>query len=134
MGAKIPSQAEYEANEARNAERHIEQVERAPLADRKDGAANYFRAMADDPAIVAERISWLIDGNYGFGEMMMAKRIVANPRLNRSAALGALIAIFEWHCPRKMANDAWKKLSQAQKATLDAAINVVITAAENEEE
>ena len=134
MSTRIPSQEEYEAREARMAHQQLQDVEKAPLADRKEGAKNYLRAMSEDPALVAERISWLLDGNYGRGLMMKGKQIVQSPRMNRTAALGVLIAAAEWQCPGRMAADMWKKLSHSQKEVLDQAISVVVTAAEKDEE
>ncbi len=122
----IPSQAEYESNERLRAIRDESRIEKAPLADRKEAQAAFYEAMATDPAIVAERISWLIDGNYGYGQMQMAKQVVGSPRMNREAALTQLVAVFEWQCPRRMAIDAWKKLTGPQKKALSAAIAVVI--------
>ncbi len=122
----IPSQAEYESNERLRAIRDESRIAKAPLADRKEAQAAFYEAMATDPAIVAERISWLIDGNYGYGQMQMAKQVVGSPRMNREAALTQLVAVFEWQCPRRMAIDAWKKLTGPQKKALSAAIAVVI--------
>lgn len=122
----IPSQAEYETNERMRAFRDEQYIEKAPLTDRKEGQANFYHAMSTDPAVVAERISWLIAGNYGYGQMQMAKQVVGSPRMNREAALTQLVAVFEWQCPRRMAIDAWKKLTGPQKKALSAAIAVVI--------
>lgn len=129
----IPSQAQYEQNERSAAIRREQEIDRSPLADRKEGQANYLEAMRDRPELVAERIGWLLDGNYGYGPMMMAKQIVRSPRMNRRAALAMSIAVFEWMCPRRMAADAWNKLTPSQKQRLDAAVDVVIQAAEKEE-
>lgn len=130
----IPSQAQYEANELTMARRDEERINAEPLRDRKECQANFLDAMASDPALVAERISWLIDGNYGYGPMLLAKQIVASPRMNRVAALSQLICVFEWRCPRNMGVTAWKKLTGAQKGALDTAIETVIEEAETAEQ
>jgi hypothetical protein len=129
-----PNQAEYESSERRRAMLDEQRIERAPLRDRKEAQAAYLEAMSSDPAVVAERVSWLIDGNYGYGQMQMARQIVASPRMNRESALCQLAAVFEWQCPRRMAVDAWKKLTTAQKTALSAAVDVVVRNAENLEE
>ena len=126
----IPSQAEYERQSRDEAFRREIEIERAPLSDRKVNARKFFELMRYDPALVAERVGWIIDGSYGYGEMMKAKQIVANPRMNRVAALNCLIALYEWQCPRRLCVEAWKKLTTAQKNMLDKAIEVVIKAAE----
>ena len=130
----IPSQAEYERRERDEAARHEREIDRAPLSERKENQQNFFEAMRDDPALVAERVSWLLDGNYGYGAMTLAKQVLASPRTNRRAALVQSVAVFEGMCPRRMAVDAWKKLSSSQKSLLDQAVDVVIEAAEHPEE
>jgi hypothetical protein len=129
-----PSNAEYESSERRRAMLDEQRIERAPLSDRKEAQAAFHEVMARDPAVVAERISWLIDGNYGYGQMQIARQVVGSPRVNREAALTQLVAVYEWQCPRRMAVDAWKKLTPAQKKALSAAVAVVVESAEHPEE
>jgi hypothetical protein len=129
----IPSQKEYEAREMREAMAKEREVESASLAERKEAQADFLKAMKE-PDLIAERIGWLIDGNYGWGPMMRAKQVVKAKRMNRQAALNQLIGIYEWSCPPRMAADAWKKLSKAEQSILERAINIVIEAAEKEEE
>ena len=129
----IPTQAQYEANELATAYRDEEHINHEPLRDRKECQASFLEAMATDPAVIAERIGWLIDGNYGYGPMLLAKRIVASPRMNRVAGLSQLICVFEWRCPRVMGVAAWKKLTASQKRALETAIETVIDEAEKAE-
>lgn len=130
---KIPSQAEYERRELSEADQRLREVERAPLADRKEAAAKFFEAMRDDPELVAERVGWLLAGNYGYGQMLMAKRVLGRPRMNRSAALTHMVAAFEWSTPSPMAMAGWKKLTKAQQAALEKAVQAEIRSAESEE-
>lgn len=122
---------EYDRRSLGEALAHQRDVEGAPLADRKEACAEFAEALRD-PLLVAERLGWLIDGNYGRGEMLKAKQIVASPRMNRRAALTHLIGMYEWRCPSDMGVAAWKKLSASEKKALDAAVDVVIEAAEKE--
>ena len=110
---------------------HTREVEGASLSDRKEACAEFAEALKD-PALIGERIGWLIDGNYGHGEMLKAKQIIASPRMNRRAALTHLIGIYEWQCPGDMGVRAWKKLTPAEKKALDDAVDIVIEAAEKE--
>lgn len=128
----IPSQAQYEQNELTSAYNHMQEIEHAPLSDRKEAQADFFRVMSEDPALLAERLGWLIDGNYGYGEMMKAKQVVAHPRMNREASLTQLVGAYEWQCPPAMTSSAWRRLTSDQKAVLSAAVDVVIKAAEKE--
>ena len=129
----IPSQAEYERREFNEANQKLREVEKAPLADRKEAAAEFLAAMRDHPQLVAERIGWLLDGNYGYGSMQMAKRILGSPRMNRSAALTHMIGAFEWSTPSAMAIAGWKKLTKSQQAALERAVQSAIRDAESED-
>jgi hypothetical protein len=122
---------EYEMREAQEFQRQLRDVEKAPLADRKEAAKAWGQSLTDHgrddhPSVVAERIGWLLDGNYGYGAMQAARRIADNSRMNRVAALSIMIAALEWMCPGKMAVAAWKKLSAPQKAKLEKAIKAEI--------
>ena len=127
----LPSQAEYERRELVDAQRKLDSLRRAPLADRKAAQVSFFEAMRDDPELVAERLGWLLDGNYGYGPMLLAKRVLASPRVNHSAALTQLIAAFEWQSPDDMARAAWKKLSVSEKTRLETAVQEAITGAQS---
>jgi len=129
----IPSQAEYERRELQEAQQRLTEVERAPLADRKEAAAEFFEMMRDHPEIVAERVGWLLDGNYGYGQMLKAKQILGSPRMNRSAALTHMVAAYEWSTPNAMAIAGWKKLTKGQQVALDKAVQGAIKNAESEE-
>ena len=129
----LPSQDEYEAHELAMARRDEERINAEPLPDRKECQANFLDAMARDPALVAERIGWVLNGSYGYGPMVLATRIVKSPRMNRIAGLSQLVCVFEWRCPRAMGVAAWKKLTGPQKRALDAAIETVIEEAEKAE-
>ena len=123
----------YEMREAQEYQRQLRDVEKAPLADRKEAAEAFLEAMKD-PALVAERISWLFDGNYGYGAMQAAKRVLGmSARANKAATLTQMIAALEWRTPPRLAVQAWKKLSSAQKAALDKAVKAEIHAAEKGE-
>jgi hypothetical protein len=124
-------QSPYDYKELASARRHEQEVDTSPLAERKAGQADFLEVMKKRPEVVAERIDWLLAGNYGSGEMMMARNLT--PRMNRPAILSQLIAVFEWHCPRRMAVDAWKKLTAKQKATLDSHIEDVLHAYDTED-
>jgi len=122
----------YERRSMGEAHRRQQEIESAPLSERKEAQAELLQAMKGDPALVAERIGWLIDGNYGYGEMQLAKQTIASPRMNRRASLTQLVALYEWQVPGPMTVAAWKKLTGAEKAALDAAVDVVIEAAEED--
>lgn len=126
----IPSEAEYERRELHNAYQKLVDVKNLPLAERKENKAELFEAMQKHPGIIAERIGWLLDGNYGYGERLQALRILKSPRMNREAALTQLIASHEWMVPADMTMAAWKKLTAAEKKKLDKLVKKEIRDAE----
>jgi len=126
----IPSQHEYEQREIRAAQAQRAAVQRAPLRDRKEAQLAFFEAMRDDPALVAERLGWLLDGNYGYGAMMLAQTVLRQPRMNRQAALTQMIGVYEWQCPEDMTRAAWKRLSPGEAAALGREVRVAISDAE----
>jgi hypothetical protein len=127
-----PTQAQYEANELAIATRDENRINAEPLADRKEAQATFLEAMATEPKIVAERIEWLLEGNYGHGQMLMAQR--ATKRMNRAALWTQLVAVFEWRCPRNLASAAWQKLSGTQQARLQRLVEKVIAEYDAREE
>jgi len=131
--SRIPSQEEYERRELQEAQGKLAEVRRAPLADRKEAQAEFFEAMRDRPQVVGERVGWLLDGNYGYGSMLLAKRVLGSPRMNRSAALTQMVGAFEWQSPEDMTRAAWKKLSASEKARLESEVQSAIQSAESEE-
>lgn len=102
--------------------RQLQEVQKSPLEDRKQAAQEFGEAMRD-PALVGERIGWLLDGNYGFEEMMAASRVLGqSARANKVASLTHMIGVLEWQCPPDRAVAEWKKLTKAEKDALDRAV------------
>lgn len=126
----MASQYEYEMRAWREAQRHLDEIRKAPLAERKEAQAEFFEAMRDSPRRVGERIGWLLDGNYGYGEMLLAKQILHSPRMNRIAALTQMVGAFEWQCPEDMTRQAWKRLAPGEKHELARAVEHAIEQAE----
>jgi len=128
-----PSQVEYERRERSEAQQRLTEIRRQPLSDRKEAAAAFLTAMRGNPALVAERIGWLIDGSYGYGAMLLAKQVIGSPRMNRSAALTQMIGAFEWMAPEEMVRAAWKKLTAGEKVALERAVQGAIARARSAE-
>jgi hypothetical protein len=130
----MPSQREYEEREIRGARAQERAVENAPLADRKEAQLAFFNAMRDTPDLVAERIGWLLDGNYGYGAMIIAKDVLARTRMNREAALTQMIGIYEWQSPSEMTRAAWKRLTSGERTALGREVRLAIREAEESDE
>ena len=119
----------YERNELAEAFRHEREVDSQSLSDRKENQKSFSDIMRNHPEDVAERVALLLDGSYGYGPMLLAQRCTR--RMNRQAIFTQLIAVFEWQCPRRMATDAWKKLTQQEKNALQRYLDQVITDYDN---
>lgn len=105
----------------------IERVKRAPLAVRKENRDKFAASMRDEPEFVAERIDWMLDGNYGRGAELAGARVLAmGKNANKVATLNCMIGALEWLCPADMVVDGWKTLTKPQQEALDAAIRVVL--------
>lgn len=122
MKNTIPTQAEYEANEARRFLNRKSQIENSPWNERHEAQGEYYAAMRTSPELVAERVEWLFNGSYGFHECKLASAIKANPRCNRVAQISQLIALVEWQCTAEDACKAWLSLSPAEKQRIDEAV------------
>jgi hypothetical protein len=113
------------SRELQIAARDEREIDSQSLEERKEAQAEFLAAMRTTPELVGERIAWLLSGHYGAGSMLMAKQ--ATKRMNRSAMFTQLVAVFEWRCPRRMAVDAWKKLSRDEKSILQMHIDAAIS-------
>lgn len=118
----IPTQAQYHANEMSRLARHLQQIENAPLLDRKEARKDWAEALQKYPDLITQRLGWLFNGSYGYGAMVRAREIAGNKRANRAAALGLLIAALEWQCPADFARSEFRKLPAEQQEALNAAI------------
>ena len=128
------TEQEYIYKECEDHFRRIGEIEKAPIADRKAAKAEWKDALTD-PALITERIEWLLAGHYGKGSHMIACQILAmNKRANKVAGLAQMIAALEWSCPAKMARDAWKELTTAQQSAVNDAIKAVIESQEKDNE
>jgi hypothetical protein len=114
----------YEQREINDAIRNEKMVDAAPLAVRKEAQQAFYDAIKTSPERVAERVGWLLEGQYGQGPMLQAHNFTS--RMNRPAAFSQMIAVLDHNCPRRMAVEAWKKLSKPQQAKLQRLIEAEI--------
>jgi len=57
----------YEQRERDILRADLARVDNEPLADRQAAREDWRKACAETPELVAERVSWLLDGCYGKG-------------------------------------------------------------------
>lgn len=119
---KIPTQAEYEADEARRFHRDLNRVEAADRAEKQAGAVDWFDLLGDVDEVVV-RVDWLLAGNYGFGAQQAALKIAANKRSNRAAQIGQIIAALECQCPQDMARREFLRCSPPAQREINNRIN-----------
>jgi len=128
----IPSQRDYEMRELSMFRKQMEQVERLPLAERKENAREWLNDLMNDQKLIAERVGWLLNGSYGKGSFDSACRVLASPRMNQVAWCAITIANLEWRCPAKMAIESWKKLPVETRYQVNEAIRREIADAKAE--
>lgn len=115
----------YEMQELRILSAQLAAIDKQSLADRKSAQADMLQAMMERDTLV-ERIEWCLTGQYGYGAMQRMRQIAAARRGNRPAQAVQLIGALEWQCPARMTADAWHKLSDADKFSLNAAVSAVL--------
>lgn len=123
---------QYDNREMYLARAKLDEMRKAPLPDRREARAKFLDAMRARPEIVSERIAWILNGSYGYGEMLIARRILGNPRMNRAAALTQLVASLEWSCPEDFAREAWKQLTKPQQTKLDRCVKAAMKGSDHE--
>lgn len=80
-----------------------------------------------DPELIAERIGWLLDGNYGFDEMEQAENVLRRPRMNQRAILYQMIAYHEFYqVSQAQANRVYNALTKTEQARLNEFIQMVV--------
>ena len=105
------------------------------LTDRQAARSEYHDDMKHSPELVAERVRWLLNGDYGYGAYLIANAIVeSSSRYNKVAALSQAIAAFEWQCPALFARQAYLKLSKPEQQKIDRLIGAEIEQAKEDRE
>jgi hypothetical protein len=120
----IPTQAQYHNYEIQLARAKYQEVKDSPLTDRKEAAEQFGIACANDPALIVERIRWLLDGSYGYGPMIYAKQ--ALEARNPNPRLFYLIATYEWACGDYYAHRVWNNLGSEAQATLNTKLTAML--------
>lgn len=116
-----PSRRSHEMNEINIFFNDLKRVDKLPLADRKANARRFSEELHSPGGmeVIAERVGWLLDGNYGEGAQIKAMQVARSPRMNQAAYLVQTIAALEWLVPPAMTIAAWRTLSMAQRNKLD---------------
>lgn len=115
----------YELREWQVLNAQLAAVDKQSLADRKSAQVDMLQAMIERNTLI-ERIEWCLTGNYGYGAMQRMRQIAAARRGNRAAQAVQIIGALEYQCPARLTAEAWHKLSDADKFSLNAAVLAVL--------
>lgn len=129
----IPTREEYLVNERRRYAAQCREWAKVPPFELKEARADYTSLLCDPPRLV-ERIEWLLDGNYGEIEMIIAKEVVGNKRCNRAAQIAQMIAGLECSCPDREARAAYRALGLDQRNAVDAALAALLVHLDEEQQ
>ena len=113
---------DYERREVEDFRRQVAAVDKLPLSERKENAREFQETLQNDPALVAERVGWLLNGSYGRGAYTQAMQVTTSPRMNQSAWLVQTVAALEWQVPPRMTAQAWHTLSAGSRRHLESLI------------
>jgi hypothetical protein len=111
----IPTQAQYEQNEAIRLRAEIRATESASLADRKDAAKDMKESLLEGPERLERELDFIHNGDYGFGAQKEAENISKMVRGNRNARIFQLVSALAFRVPARMANDVFNSLTAEQK-------------------
>lgn len=123
--AGIPTQAEYERNEAQMFQSDLTRIERAPLADRKAGASECHALMREAPQVFARNSNLLFGGEYGYGARQRAWQIL-DARGNRRAMLLQLLSALDCGSPMDGTNQAYNALTAGEKTALNKVLDAAL--------
>ena len=124
------TEQEYQTNEISRALKLINEVESAPISERKENKKEFLDACVETPETVVERVGWLLNGSYGHGEYMIAWRDVdiwnKSKKLNIRARLFISIAAYEWMTTPRHAAEVWRALPDEIKEKINKGIDAEI--------
>lgn len=114
----------YEQRERDAFQKQIHAVESAPL-NREDASEldNYLRT---NPALILERIVWLIQGCYGKGSYDATREVLQNKRMNRPAWLFQTISALEFGVKSSKARKLWNSLDSDSQCKFNLELSEVI--------
>lgn len=111
----------YEEREAEIFANDLARAERGTPAEKRKANQQWKDALANDPALIAERVGWLLAGHYGKGAYDAAWNRVRSKYVKPSFWLLETIAALEWLVGKRAHNATLRKVPPArQHAVFDA--------------
>ena len=118
---------QYEMRELQRAAAEISRIENQPLEHKREAKKEFQEALRTEPGLIVERMSWYLDGNYGFGHYLKSKEWLSRSKnFNINARLMQSVAALEWQCPARQANQAYNSLTETQKDLFNLMVNRII--------
>ena len=99
----IQHKIDYDRIELDRANRELAAHSHEPAHIRAERKDEFARVLEERPEVVAERIRWIKNGDYGRGAQIIAEKLKA-----RGLGLYPLIGQLEWRCSAMDAMQAWK--------------------------
>jgi hypothetical protein len=96
------NQQEYDRQELARTNRELAGHSHAPAEVRAERKAEFIRALEERPDVVAERIRWIENGDYGRGAQILGRQL-----RQRGLGLYPLIGQLEWMCSARDAHAAY---------------------------
>lgn len=121
----LPTREQYEAREMAEFRRQLADVD-------LEGGREFKEAMTKEPALVAQRVSWLLSGCYGWGSCHAAHDVLGNRRMNREAWMVSTIGALEWKSNPRTTFRNWRAMSWKEKRALGVAVRKVLASAVRE--
>jgi len=97
------SKEEYDRQELARTNRELSALSHEPAHIRAERKCEFARALEEQPELVAERIRWIKNGDYGRGAQIIAEKLKA-----KGLSLYPLIGQLEWRCGAYDAMQAWR--------------------------
>ena len=113
----------FDNNAARQYHNQLREIDKQSKQDKAEARADMAKWLDDDAANFGERTGWILNGSYGYGAMYAALQVLdMSARANKRAALFGIVAALECSVNQRDANAIYNKLTGAQQAALNAAI------------
>lgn len=123
MSEILEQQARQRSREMEQAWEKFNGLKKRPRGERLEHAALWEEHCRTDPKLIAERIGWVLRGQYGEGVGIIADHWVHKYKAPRAAKeLFYWIACFEWSADQYYVKKIWGELTEEQKERIQKAI------------
>lgn len=119
----------YNQREINKSINELNKLNSIPLQHKREAKQEFFEilTMSNGFETIVREISWLLDGNYGFGHYLICKDwLTRSKNFNVNARLLSSIAGLEYQCPPRQANQVYNMLTSEQQKQLNLMITLVV--------